>query len=165
MEHYCAFGGVYILRLIYQMQSRDQPVYRATQSTIKKWGKAEKGEEQKAISPNPKPREDTRHRFRHYSETSHAWRTLSFDFHPELSIKIIQRLHFITGARGNLSAIKPLPVPVEKFSRWTSGFEEAEHEMKCAWLPALPFVQTWPGVLEQMCCDRLQQTGLGCALK
>lgn len=37
--------------------------------------------------------------------------------------------------------------------------------MKCAWLPALPFVQTWPGVLEQMCCDRLQQTGLGCALK
>lgn len=56
MEHYCAFGGVYILRLIYQMQSRDQPVYCATQSTIKKWGKAEKGEEQKAISPNPKLR-------------------------------------------------------------------------------------------------------------
>lgn len=56
MEHYCAFGGVYILRLIYQMQSRDQPVYCTTQSTIKKWGKAEKGEEQKAISPNPKLR-------------------------------------------------------------------------------------------------------------
>lgn len=56
MEHYCAFGGVYILRLIYQMQSRGKPVCCATQPTIKKRGKAEKGEEQKAISPNPKLR-------------------------------------------------------------------------------------------------------------
>lgn len=26
----------------------------------------------------------------------HPWSTLSFDFHPELSIKMIQRMHFIT---------------------------------------------------------------------
>lgn len=130
-----------------------------------KWRKAQQDENKKSFRQSPSCAEtpDTNLFFRRCPETRHAWCTLSFDFHPELSIKIIQRLHFITWARGNLSAIKSPLVSVEKFSRWTSGLEEAEHEMKCTWLPALPFVQTWLGTLEQMCRHRLQQTGQGCA--
>lgn len=160
MAHY----RLYILRIIYQTLSHDRPAHCGVQSTIK-MKKGPTAREQKAIPPKPKLRRDARHKSfsRRCPETRHAWCTLSFDFHPELSIKIIQRLHFITWARGNLSAIKPPLVSVEKFSRWTSGLEEAEHEMKCTWLPALPFVQTWPGTLEQMCRYRLQQTGQGCA--
>lgn len=44
MEHHCAFRGVYILCLIYQMLSHDHPVYYSVQSTIKR-KKGMRGEE------------------------------------------------------------------------------------------------------------------------
>lgn len=145
MEHHCAFRSVYILRLIYQMQSHDQPIYYSMQSTIK----MERRSQGKSHLPESKLHLHTRHKFHCYLKTFHAWNTLSFDFHPEFSIKIIQRLHFITWARGNFQAIKLLPVSVEMFLRWTSGVEVAEHEMKCPWLSALPFVQKWRSLLER----------------
>lgn len=104
-----------------------------------KWGRGSQGKSHLPLARAALTH--TRHKFHCYLKTFHAWSTLSFDFHPEFSIKIIQRLHFITWARGNLQAIKLLPVSVEMFSRWTSGVEVAEHEMKCPWLSALPFVQ------------------------
>lgn len=145
MEHHCAFKGVYIVCFIYQMLSHDQLVYYTVQSTIK----MKRGSQVKSHLPQPTLHLHTRHKFHCYLKTSHAWSTLSFDFHPGFSIKIIQRLHFITWAWGNLQAIKLLPVSVEMFLRWTSGVEEVEHEMKCPWLSALLFVQKGPRVLER----------------
>lgn len=147
MEHLCASGGVYILCLIYLMLSHGQPDYYTMRSTIKRkkgsWGR-------KSHLLQLTMHLHTRYRFHLCLKTSHAWGTLSFGFHPEFSIKIIQRLHFITWAWGSLQAIKLLPVSVEMFLRWTSGVEETVHEMKCPWLSALPFVQKGPRVLESM---------------
>lgn len=98
MEHYCAFRGVYIIRLISQMLSHDQPVYYTVQSSIKMTWKRKNS----YALPQPTLHLSTRHTFYCYLETFHAWNPLSFDFHLEFSIKIIQRVHFITLVEGNL---------------------------------------------------------------
>lgn len=82
------------------MPSHDRPVYYGVQATIKMKTR-HKGGEWDEVGGAVWAKATwlhlcTKHKFRSCLKTFHPWSTLSFDFHPGLSIKIIQRMHFIT---------------------------------------------------------------------